>query len=1058
MVGLSAHKAGLESACPNMTLNLVSTLDAIIESSPEQPFFHYYDGRGRLTESFTRAAFQARTFGIARGLAQEAGVRRGDRVVLAYPSCTETIAAYFAALRLGAIPVPVPTLGQKAGHYRIAQVVEDCAPVALLTNGGTSSELVATFDSTAWQDGNSDDVPAIEIDSDDIALLQYTSGSTNVPKGVMVTHSNILHNRSVVLDHAPVAVTWLPQHHDLGLIGYCLFPALSGGEIHGFSPATFIARPQLWLELITRVRGTATSAPNFAYDLVLDRTDIADLVSYDLSSMRIMQMAAETIRPDTYSRFLRALAPRGLDSKAFYVAYGLAEATLGVTSYGNIALPVARKDLARGQAREARSVSGIAAATRLMSCGRPLGNTGVAIVDPSSRTEVPDGTVGEVWISGPSVAAGYWQKEEASRKTFGNRLNGDAWNYLATGDLGFFHKGELIVCGRIKDVIIVRGQNFHPSDIEVTASFALGGSGTDVAAFEVQEEGAPARIVLLVEAKRRQTVRLEDAANAVKVDLGIELDEVLLVPPRSIPRTTSGKLRRHLASSMLVDGLIEVRERWVRPERFSEPGETPFSWLLQRYGLTGEETENFAEIGIDSLDLVGLMHELQEMLTAHGGEDLISAIDVRMIQRTPVRRLVELAAATEMATIESIERLRHEIALDRAEARRLDSECMAADAKIVPALPSVIPPAAQDGKVLLTGATGFLGPFLLLELAKRGKDVLALVRGADEEIARGRLRRALESAGIAQDWCELIDSKTEIVVGDLAAPGLGLSQYDRDRIESEASTILHNGAVVNYLFDYLTMRDANVEGTKALLELAAARQTKTFNHISTTFIFGWATKPVLLETDNNEEMALLDFGYSQSKWSSERIVANAARAGLPTRIFRPALITPSIEGGGNAFDITIRLLKFMIDHGVGVTAQNQVSFTPVDVVAANVVAISDLPDTVGETFHVVRDDFASMRDVTDRITEQTGRPFDHFALREFVPEVIRRCTRRDILFPLLDFLINSVDNIASMEFKLYDSRKYQDARKRAGGVADPTLDDTVGGILRFMRRQGLDQP
>lgn len=1041
-----------------MTINLVSVLDAIIESSPEQPLFHYYDGRGRLTESFTRSAFQARTFGIARGMAEDAGVRRGDRVVLAYPSCTETIAAYFAALRLGAIPVPVPAVGQKAGHYRVAQVIEDCAPVALLTNGATGSDLVATFDSTIWADAVADDVASIAIDSDDIALLQYTSGSTNVPKGVMVTHANILHNRSVFLDHPPIAVSWLPQHHDLGLIGYCLFPALSGGEVHGFSPATFIARPQLWLELITRVRATATSAPNFAYDLVLDRTDIADLVSYDLSSIRIMQMAAETIRPDTYSRFLRALAPRGLNPKALYVAYGLAEATLGVTSYGSTMLPVGRKDLARGQAREARSVSGIAASTRLMSCGRPLGNTRLAIVDPASGTEVPDGTVGEIWISGQSVAAGYWQKEDASLKTFGNRLNGDAWTYLATGDLGFLHKGELIVCGRIKDVIIVRGQNFHPSDIEATASFALAKRGMDVAAIEVSEEGAPTRVVLLVEQKRRQAVRLEDAANAVKVDLGIELDEVILVPSRSLPRTTSGKLRRHLASSMLVDGLFEVRERWVRPERFSEPGETPFAWLLERYGLTGEEEEDFAQIGIDSLDLVGLMHEMQEMLTLHGGEDLISAIDVRLIQRMPVKRLVELAAASETATIESIAALRHEIALDRAEARQVDSRHMAADAKIVPAFPSPLPPVAQDGKTLLTGATGFLGPFLLLELARRGREVIAMVRGENEDVARSRLRRSLESSGIAQDWCDLIESRTEIVIGDLASPGLGLAQYDRDRIDGETSTILHNGAVVNYLFDYLHMRDANVEGTKALLELAAAGRTKVFNHISTTFIFGWATKPVLLETDCNEDMALLDFGYSQSKWSSERIVANAARAGLPTRIFRPALITPSIEGGGNAFDITIRLLKFMIDHGVGVTAQNQVSFTPVDIVAANVVAISDLPDTLGETFHVVRDDFATMSDVTDSITDQTGRPFEHFALGEFVPEVIRRCTRRDLLFPLLDFLVNSVDNISSMEFKRYDSSKYQEARNRAGGIADPTLDDTVSGILRFMRRQGLDQP
>lgn len=1041
-----------------MSANLVSTLDKIVEQSPEQPLFHYYDSRGRQTEFFTRAAFQARTFGIARGMAEDAGVRHGDRVVLAYPSCTETIASFFAVLRLGAIPVPVPALGQQAGRYRVAQVVEDCSPAALLTNGKSQSEYLTTFDSTTWKDATANDVPHLDINADDVALLQYTSGSTSSPRGVMVTHANIIHNCSLVVDHPPTAVSWLPQHHDLGLIGYCLFPLISSGEIHGFSPAAFIARPQLWLELVTRTNATATSAPNFAFDLVLDRTDITDLASYDLSSMRIMQMAAEPVRPDTYSRFLRALAPRGLDPKALHVAYGLAEATIGVTSYGRKALPFARKDLGRGLAREVRTVSGIATATHLMSCGRPLGDTRLAIVNPASHTRAPDGTIGEIWVSGASVAAGYWQKDEASRDTFGNRLNGDDSTYLATGDLGFIHKGELIVCGRQNDLIIVRGQNFHPQDIEVTASFALGGSGTEVSAIEVSQDGRPTQIILLVEEFRSRTVGLEDAAHAVRANLGIDLDEILLVAPRSIPRTTSGKLMRYRASSMLINGSFDVRERWVRPERISEPGEAPFTWLLQRYDLTGEETENFAQIGVDSLDLVGLMHELQEMLTARGGGDLVADIDVRMIQRMPVNRLVALAASAENATIESIAALGREIADHQIQAKRQDAQLMAVDAATVPTLPLFMPPSAQDGPTLLTGATGFLGPFLLLELAKRGRDILALVRGVDEDDARSRLRRSLESSGLSKQWQHLIDAQTKIIIGDLAAPDLALSQYDREKISSETCTILHNGAIVNYLFDYFNMRDANVTGTKALLELAAAGRTKTFNHISTTFIFGWATKPFLFESDSNEEMALLDFGYSQSKWSSERIVTNAAKAGLPTRIFRPALITPSIDGGGNAFDITIRLLKFMIDHGIGVTAQNQVSFTPVDVVAANVVSISDLPDTVGGTFHVVRDEFATMSDITNLITEHTGRRFQHFALNEFVPEVIRRCTRRDLLFPLLDFLVRSVDNISSMEFKRYDSSNYQTARNRAGGIADPTLEDTVGGILHFMRRQGLDQP
>jgi nucleoside-diphosphate-sugar epimerase len=261
---------------------------------------------------------------------------------------------------------------------------------------------------------------------------------------------------------------------------------------------------------------------------------------------------------------------------------------------------------------------------------------------------------------------------------------------------------------------------------------------------------------------------------------------------------------------------------------------------------------------------------------------------------------------------------------------------------------------------------------------------------------------------------------------------------------------------VNYLFSYKRMRAANVTGTNAVLKLAFAGRKKTFNYVSTTFISGWATKDVLYERDNNDDMELLDFGYSQSKWAAEQVVLDAARQGLTTRIFRPALITPSANGDGANFDITLRLLAFMIKYGVGVDALNQVSFMPADTTANNIVAISNLPKTAGGTFHVVRDDYANMIDVTNIITELTGRTFDNFSLPNFVPEVIRRCTREDFLFPLLDFLVGSIDNISAMEFKRYDSGEYQKARNASPhGHPDPSLEDTVTGMLRFMRRTGM---
>jgi len=259
--------------------------------------------------------------------------------------------------------------------------------------------------------------------------------------------------------------------------------------------------------------------------------------------------------------------------------------------------------------------------------------------------------------------------------------------------------------------------------------------------------------------------------------------------------------------------------------------------------------------------------------------------------------------------------------------------------------------------------------------------------------------------------------------------------------------------LVNYLFNYAKMRASNVGGTNEMLRLAFDRRLKPFNYVSTTFIFGWAVKDTLHETDNNEEMELLDFGYSQSKWVAEQLVAEATRHGLGTRIFRPSLITPSLIGGGSNFDITIRLLAFMIKQGIGVNTLNQVSFVPADVTANNIVAIANQPDSINGTFHITRDDYSNMTDITNIITAQTGRQFDGFPLRTFIPELIRRCTKDDLLFPLLDFLVGSIDKISAIEFKRYDNSSYQKARNASRyGLADPPLEDIVAGILKFLFR------
>jgi thioester reductase-like protein len=427
--------------------------------------------------------------------------------------------------------------------------------------------------------------------------------------------------------------------------------------------------------------------------------------------------------------------------------------------------------------------------------------------------------------------------------------------------------------------------------------------------------------------------------------------------------------------------------------------------------------------------------------------------------------LFRLAEQLERAPEEAIGPLRQTLAAFREEQRAAEQRMMKNDAKLIfePApLANVqqkpMPKSVLPKDVLLTGGTGFIGPFLVKSLLEQTRaKIHVLVRASDEHQGRQRLRTAMESMGpCSAELAEMFDTRVIPVCGDLGHKDLGLTPEVWDSLTNEIDTVFHNGATVNYLLNYDRMRDANVLGTNEIVRLAFEGRAKTFNYVSTTFIFGWALKKVLYETDFNENMELLDFGYSQSKWVSEQVVMDARRRGLATRIFRPALVSPSVDGGGNNFDIAVRLVAFMVNHGIGVDALNQVSFVPADITANNIVAISTTPGTENKTYHVVRDDYANMLDITGLITEATGRQFEIFSLSDFVSELIRRCRKEDLLFPLLDFLVGSVDNISAMEFKRYDNSSYQSARgASAWGKPDPSLEETVNGILKFMYRKGI---
>jgi thioester reductase-like protein len=1084
-----------------MMASILGKLDSLGDQHPHKVLYSYIDVNGTPIGSYSYESFLHRTKVIAGHLRKEHGFASQDRLLLAYPPGLEMICAFFGCVRAGLIPVPVyppSSRGFQSALYKMVHIAKDCQAAGILTSrdylGSLKTNLARSGVASSGVDVDyisglrwlvtEDFVDKISDETFNggsngssngagkILFLQYTSGSTRDPKGVMVTHENILHNCPLVIDHpAPVVVSWLPQYHDMGLIGCYLYPALTGGTTYGFAPTDFIQRPALWFDAIKTYGASASAAPNFAYDYCLraGRLSKETLESCDLSSLRLLMVAAEPVKPDTYTRFLQAFQPHGLKSESFFVAYGLAENTLAVSLGGRNIISVNKNAVALGKARKTTEVSEIGAATQIVSCGTPLPGLTVKIVDPEKHIALEAGRIGEIWIAGGSKCPGFWNNPELTLKLFHARLVDDSPyddGYLRTGDMGFMQDGELFVCGRIKDMIILRGQNYYPQDIEAVVEKASGLVRANcVAAFQINEDSEPA-LAIVAEVKNPKT--LPDALKisaAVRNYLNVEVALISFIAPRAIPRTSSGKIMRHKTKHMWLQGQFTVlsqfsREKDAETSDSDSAGQSPFDMLKARYNLTGTETYNLVEAGLDSLDLVVFMHEIKELLKNKDAEMLARQVDIGLIQRVSVAELFQLAEQLEHAPEEALVPLRQYLATFREEQRVAEQRMMKNDTKIIfePSAPAVLPKTPVLNHVLLTGGTGFIGPFLVKSLLEQTRaKIHVLVRASDEHQGRERLRAAMESMGPSSaELMQMFETRVLPVCGDLGQKELGLTPDTWDFLANEIDTVFHNGATVNYLLNYDRMRDANVLGTNEVLRLAFEGRPKSFNLVSTTFIFGWAVKKVLYETDFNENMELLDFGYSQSKWVAEQVVMDARRHGLETRIFRPALVSPSVNGGGNNFDIAVRLVAFMVNHGIGVDALNQVSFVPADITANNIVSIATSPGTANKNYHVVRDDYANMLDITGLITKATGRQFEIFSLPDFVPELIRRCRKEDLLFPLLDFLVGSVDNISSMEFKRYDSSSYQAARDTSKhGKPDPSLEDTVNGILRFMQRKGI---
>ena len=521
----------------------------------------------------------------------EAGLPGGNAVLL-FPPGLDFVKALFACQYAGVAGAPVKVPNRRSGLSRIRAVADDAGTDAVLTTSDTLRELLGTFGNTTELSGLrwivTDAEPSAGCTShpggtqrfpiarpDDLALLQYTSGSTGDPSGVMITHRNFAENAAEINDLWPLGeegriVSWLPTFHDMGLMFGVILPLWAGVPAYLMAPEAFIRRPMRWLEAISRYRGTHAAAPNFAYEMCARDGTPAQTAPLDLSSWRAAVNGAEPVSLPTLRKFADSFAVHGFDNRALCAAYGLAEGTLKVCGWEGREPPrelwVAKSGLQEGRVVMMEQGEW---ATPLVSCGSPHPATQVRIVDPLTCRECLPSAIGEIWVCGPSVAAGYWGRQERSSEVFHGCITGGdpGEHYLRTGDLGFLHDGELYVAGRLKDLIIHNGRNHYPQDIEVTVEASFPGLRPSCAAAfcipgEITEEFV---IAVEVDGMVRRQASPEDLASiisvAVKEGHGIAPAEVAVVRRGALPRTTSGKIRRQACRSAYLNGTLALADR-----------------------------------------------------------------------------------------------------------------------------------------------------------------------------------------------------------------------------------------------------------------------------------------------------------------------------------------------------------------------------------------------------------------------------------------------------------------------------------------------------------------
>jgi thioester reductase-like protein len=951
-------------------LSVAGLLAARAAEFPDHWFLTLADGE---TEG-PRLTFPALAHSAAVvGAALRARIGQGGRVlVMMAPGLDYTVSILACAVAgVIAVPVPPPEAGAPpAALAGIEAIVKDCAPALVLSDPVVAGEmagwpdLISALPRAMFADLVVGEAPrnAGNVSPGTVWVLLYTSGSTGQPKGVALTQANLIHAAWAMATDARLGpnstfCVWLPGHHVSGLFSGIVLPLVAGGNLVGFPVRQFVEKPARWVQAIDRYRVTVTGAPTFAYEMVAQATTPAQSHGLDLSCVEIAVIGGEAVRSEVVDRFTSRFADNGLRATALYTMFGLTEAAMISTAsghgHGAARDWIDRDGLQQGMARPVPA--GHAAGRAIVASGFPLPGQQVITVDPHSRAVQPDRVVGEVWIGGAAVGAGYWNNDAASEAAFRATTDDGQGPFLRTGDLAYIAEGQLHVVGRLKETIIIRGLNFYPDDLEATlrradlrlatarlASFAAESGGREFLAIAIE---------LPEEASLDATIR-----RAITTDHGIRVGALIHLPDNTIPMTPTGKIQRRRCAQLVASGAWAGGD--MPPDGTIVDADD--GQVLDRAGFAAMDAAGKRQAALPVLrrmvaGLTGFPEPLMEndRPLPEFGFDSITTVRFVLAVEDRFGRALSAAQLRDGLSLDELADLCSGIGRP-AQAHRLPLPILPAE--ILPAgiHPARTPPGASE-TVLLTGGTGFLGTFLLRELlTQTGARVCCLVRAASAAAGHARLVEKLKDIGA---WDQRFAARIEAIPGDLGVPRFGLEAAEFAALGARLHAIYHNGASVDFVSSYPGLKAANVDATLECLRLAAAGVLKPVHFTSTLAVFNSPDRigmPSIGEGDHLDDPDGLRGGYAQSKWAAESLLTQAAARGMPVGIYRAGFIGGDTRTGyWNKEDFLCRMIRGSIQLGLYPDIAMDLPFVPVDAAARSIVALSRQPASGADIFHLM---------------------------------------------------------------------------------------------------------